>query len=215
MMGVRLRIGSSRSMSAVLYLLGSCGIIKSMDTKTCPKCKKVLAITEFHKDRSRPDGVYSYCKKCNYRNARKYIETKPEYYKEYQEQYRQSHLEELQKYGREYSKKRYQTHKEIYRQYVIEYRARKRGNKAPCAADIKQRVEQCYNSCVYCGGPYEHLDHVVPVSTGGVDAIHNLVPSCSRCNLSKNNTDWGLWYGKQSFYDEKRERWIVELTKPF
>lgn len=41
-------------------------------------------------------------------------------------------------------------------------------------------------ACVYCGAPFEHVDHVWPVADGGPDDPHNLVPACASCNLSKN-----------------------------
>lgn len=33
-------------------------------TKICPKCKKEKSITEFSKNRGRPDGLYFWCKDC-------------------------------------------------------------------------------------------------------------------------------------------------------
>lgn len=41
-------------------------------------------------------------------------------------------------------------------------------------------------SCVYCGGPFEHVDHVHPVSRGGTDDPMNLVPACATCNYKKH-----------------------------
>jgi hypothetical protein len=41
--------------------------------------------------------------------------------------------------------------------------------------------------CFYCSAPAVQADHVVPMSRGGTDALHNLVPACSSCNLKKRN----------------------------
>ncbi|MEU9475257.1 HNH endonuclease signature motif containing protein [Streptomyces sp. NPDC048191] len=41
--------------------------------------------------------------------------------------------------------------------------------------------------CVYCGGPSQTMDHVIPFSDGGADDISNLVPVCHSCNLSKGD----------------------------
>lgn len=41
--------------------------------------------------------------------------------------------------------------------------------------------------CAYCkatSGDF-HIDHVIPVASGGTDDLENLVPSCSGCNLAK------------------------------
>jgi 5-methylcytosine-specific restriction endonuclease McrA len=41
--------------------------------------------------------------------------------------------------------------------------------------------------CVYCGIRKERLtmDHVIPLSRDGVDAIENIVPACRSCNARK------------------------------
>ncbi|MFF3877573.1 HNH endonuclease [Streptomyces sp. NPDC001978] len=46
----------------------------------------------------------------------------------------------------------------------------------------------CYG-CVYCGAPYEHADHVQPLSKGGEHSRANLLPACADCNLSKGASD--------------------------
>ena len=46
-------------------------------------------------------------------------------------------------------------------------------------------------SCAYCGGGFEQLDHVLPVSLGGGTTKDNCVPSCKKCNRKKHNsTSW-------------------------
>jgi len=32
-----------------------------------------------------------------------------------------------------------------------------------------------------------HVDHVVPLALGGVDAVSNLVSACEECNLGKHD----------------------------
>lgn len=50
---------------------------------------------------------------------------------------------------------------------------------------------KCNGDCYYCGIPLNpstwNIDHRIPTSKGGGNGIDNLVPSCSFCNLSKNN----------------------------
>lgn len=45
------------------------------------------------------------------------------------------------------------------------------------------------HSCAYCGGkPAKiEIDHVVPVSRGGLHHRSNVVPACRRCNANKND----------------------------
>jgi 5-methylcytosine-specific restriction endonuclease McrA len=42
--------------------------------------------------------------------------------------------------------------------------------------------------CSYCGGPSEHLDHIVAVSRGGGHVWDDLTSACSRCNMSKHDS---------------------------
>jgi len=47
--------------------------------------------------------------------------------------------------------------------------------------------------------PAEHLDHVVPLSKGGGDVEHNMLPACAACNLSKGAktlAQWAETFGK-------------------
>ena len=47
--------------------------------------------------------------------------------------------------------------------------------------------------CVYCGQPWEHQDHVVPISLGGGFTLGNIVPACGPCNISKGAKDVRSW----------------------
>jgi 5-methylcytosine-specific restriction endonuclease McrA len=47
--------------------------------------------------------------------------------------------------------------------------------------------------CAYCNALATHLDHVHPLSKGGVDAEHNIVPACAPCNLSKGAKTLAEW----------------------
>lgn len=56
--------------------------------------------------------------------------------------------------------------------------------------------------CAYCGdvtGYVWHLEHVVPLSRGGTNAIDNLCVSCSPCNLSKGGKKPSEWDGKHEY----------------
>ncbi len=43
------------------------------------------------------------------------------------------------------------------------------------------------DSCQYCGGRAETLDHVVPRSRGGLHTWDNVVAACRRCNSKKRD----------------------------
>lgn len=46
-------------------------------------------------------------------------------------------------------------------------------------------------ACTYCGGPLDQfgyaVDHIVPLSTGGVHALSNLTVTCQPCRRAKGD----------------------------
>lgn len=53
---------------------------------------------------------------------------------------------------------------------------------------IRSRVAYYGGKCYLCKArPYEHLDHVIPLSRGGSNWPANIRPACSSCNLKKND----------------------------
>lgn len=60
------------------------------------------------------------------------------------------------------------------------------------ASELKKLVKKSEN-CPYCGlalGTRPHLDHIYPVSKGGLSITENLIWCCAKCNSEK--TDKGL-----------------------
>lgn len=52
--------------------------------------------------------------------------------------------------------------------------------------------------CAYCGDTASEWDHLRPLvkdkkPTGYISEIHNLIPSCGKCNQSKGNKEWETW----------------------
>ena len=58
--------------------------------------------------------------------------------------------------------------------------------------------------CIYCGKPSESLDHLHPMSKGGISITSNCVPCCLSCNGKKSDLEVLSWYRKQNFYDPRR-----------
>jgi 5-methylcytosine-specific restriction endonuclease McrA len=72
-------------------------------------------------------------------------------------------------------------------------RARKKSAPShPYTSDqMAQRIAYWGDKCWMCGGAYEALDHVIPLSRGGADCLANLRPACGSCNSRKHNK----WFG--------------------
>ncbi len=56
-------------------------------------------------------------------------------------------------------------------------------------ADLKAKVAYWGSRCWVCGGPYQAIDHVKPLSRGGADILANLRPICTSDN-SRKNANW-------------------------
>lgn len=59
-------------------------------------------------------------------------------------------------------------------------------------------MDKNHITCAYCGDPSTEWDHFRPLvknkkPTGYISEIHNLVPSCGKCNQSKGNEHWKTW----------------------
>jgi 5-methylcytosine-specific restriction endonuclease McrA len=64
-------------------------------------------------------------------------------------------------------------------------RALKREAAIAGPVDLRRYIAIRAEPCVYCGADGENVDHIVPLSRGGVEHESNLVSSCSSCNNSK------------------------------
>lgn len=56
--------------------------------------------------------------------------------------------------------------------------------------------------CMYCGEPWEAIEHIVPLSKGGDSIMENMGPVCTHCNSSKRDLDLVAWADKQGISDE-------------
>lgn len=65
-------------------------------------------------------------------------------------------------------------------------------------------LERTGHRCLYCGAPAATIDHVHPLSRGGLSVPENCVPACLTCNGIKGDQDGMAWYRQQSFYDARR-----------
>ncbi len=60
-------------------------------------------------------------------------------------------------------------------------------------ADLDARMSVFGHRCAYCNGPFEHIDHVIPLARGGLHCLANLRPACRACNLRKSAKPISVW----------------------
>lgn len=134
----------------------------------------------------------------------------------------QKWYEENKKARLEYDKKYYEENKEYYAMQSREYRHSNRGvlkaNKEKRLALIEKQNDQSItpnfikdifnkaNSCPYCSkklldvtnnrADTKTLDHLIPISKGGLHSQYNVVVCCHSCNCKKRNSSFPDWLKK-------------------
>lgn len=149
--------------------------------------------------------------------ARQYRERTKEQAAEQKRRYREENYERVTEYQRlyyeanrekvlEYSRGHYQRNKELrynqtkqwqgdnpekVRAYQHQYQGRKRNQKGEPygGGDIIRMHENQDGCCYYCQEKLieYHVEHMTPISRGGLDCIHNIALACPTCNLRKSD----------------------------
>jgi 5-methylcytosine-specific restriction endonuclease McrA len=186
-----------------------------MQEKRCSRCNEIKPVSEFGKDRRNKDGLLIYCKSCKRKINASQSEYRKEYMKRYLVTYQKSpeYRERERKYAQEYRK----LHPDKNAEYSAKYRAtmKEQGGRIT-DEDIRECLEFFNYECAYSGVPLGteyQTDHVTPISKGGTNTVHNVVPCLPVINLRKSSKDLDTWYPKQSFYSESRHNKIKEWMK--
>lgn len=146
------------------------------------------------------------------RKTKKYQETRSAWMiatREKRKQYRKAYWEAHKDVQGPKNKSWADAHPELMRSYAMVYRAThrdrilawssiRRGAPGVVNAWMIDRIYGRFgNTCVYCGGPSNTLDHFIPIKRGGPNAEWNLVPACKKCNSSKNASEPFSWMMKK------------------
>lgn len=88
---------------------------------------------------------------------------------------------------------------------------------------IDTRFALWSNRCAFCGVDASHqrnhgrdrlaVEHVLALTKGGLDEASNIIPACTSCNSSKNNSPVEAWYRRQPFFSELRW-WKIQRHCP-
>lgn len=79
----------------------------------------------------------------------------------------------------------------------VRRRSRMAGASGVCTLEqLLMRVAYYGHQCAYCRGPYETLDHVIPLARGGTNWPSNLRPCCRLCNTRKGTLLLHEWHDK-------------------
>lgn len=136
-------------------------ILISNDLKLCNVCNFVLSTTSFGKNKHNSDGLSSSCTSCHNKQQATYYYSNPE-------------------------------------AQVARVRKRDRNlDRALTSTEIHNIFNKYDYKCTYCGydndthnidyGENLHLDHIIPLSKGGLTEVTNIQLLCRTCNCKKGN----------------------------
>ena len=164
----------------------------------CKSCRSTEFIENYYKNherskkKSRENGLKHY-----YKNKEKILRKKREWRKANPgkgKNYNSWHSR-----NPEESKKKHRAWLKEHKEATIRYTSKRRMNikKATIIEftgdQLNQRMSVFGNKCAYCGGIFQHIDHVIPLSRGGYHCLANLRPACAHCNLSKGRKKLSEW----------------------
>lgn len=185
--------------------------------KLCGKCAILKPLSEFNKNKNRPDGLAWECRQCNRaRSKEKFLENKErynannrahyeghkEFYKEKAKKWSAENKEKRGEISRQYVKnnpeKRAETSRNNRTQnpglYAAHYKARQqRKRKAMPAWANEENIKAIYRQCAFVTritGIKHHVDHYFPLQSSLVCGLHNeynLRIIPAAANLSKAN----------------------------
>ncbi len=163
-------------------------------TKKCSKCKEDKNLTDFHKNKSKKDGLQIYCKPCMIQSTTKYIQsdagkaTQKKYYtSEIGKVHRRAREKKYNKTAKGIANNKKQCSKRWYADHEhskLKLRARNAGVPLGVLKQIQERDKVCQ----LCHTDQDlQFDHIYPVSLGGLGSLDNLQLLCGTCNNFKSN----------------------------
>ena len=167
-------------------------------TKRCSRCKVEKPLDEFARSKARAhlDGRGNYCKQCAREKAAEWTAANRELVNSAQRRRRASDPDRYRAYegtrtvpAGERSRRFRAVNPEYMRAANHVRRALVRGARSvPFTVEqLEARLAYYGFRCWQCGAPWEHLDHVKPLSKGGPHMLSNLRPACAGCNLKKGS----------------------------
>lgn len=132
----------------------------------------------------------------------------PEKWKAYWRNWSERNRERCRASTRAWQERNPEKAKEWTRQRAAAKRASRRIALAPLTLAEKIVIFASFGDCcAYCGIDGKlTVDHVLPLSKGGLDEAGNVVPACLDCNCRKRTAPVEQWYRRQPFFTE--DRWL-------
>ena len=188
--------------------------------RECSLCKINFPLTEnyFYKN---GNGFQPYCKTCSKSKSRKWALDNPDnYIKSHRKSRKKTRLKirEQRKYSDWRPSGKQLQWQRNNKEKLIGYRINRASKKHNITLLEWEFCKKYFNQkCAYCGLNLDehfemynqdfHRDHV---NHSGENNLSNCVPSCKRCNSSKWEYEFEIWYKENEFYSVKRHQKILK-----
>lgn len=168
-------------------------MVDASDLKKCPGplCNGALRPkSEFNRNRTRPSGIQAICRSCQQSRELVWRDDNREKYNAKRSAWLRAHPAQ----------------RALDKQNRLDRLAQAPGGEFDWSrADYQQRIAEYNFLCAYCSGPYQALDHVLPVSRGGGNEAANIVPACIKCNTSKGRKTLAEWHPESRWYNRRKK----------
>lgn len=176
-------------------------------TKRCSHCHEFKLFASFNRSKNTKDGRDNQCKSCKkeyYWCNRKKDLARSKVYRErpenkdrirsrFQEWFAKSENRERIRLQRiKWREENPERHRELDRAYMQRRRARMYGTEPTLTdAEWQSRLEEFNYCCAYCLQPFDDLEmeHMQPISKGGLHILENVIPACRSCNATKGSNN--------------------------
>ena len=161
-------------------------------TKTCNRCSQELPLSSFGKLSISPDKLNYMCKPCNSKKGLDRYYAKREFILNRIHEERKANYEHrigVERKSRLKNKEKWRfsrNARQSIRNKILG------GNKYQI---LDKDLRRIYSSpCVNCGSRVnQSLDHVIPISRGGLHGVGNFITLCLQCNIEKRNRFFSEW----------------------
>lgn len=153
-------------------------------TKTCTRCDTTKPHTEFTKNRTRRDGHDSRCRDCKHAGARAYREANRDKIATADASYYAANKTSINAKRKPYLAHYHASNPHVKWAHKYRKRAEKYGLPIVCDNFTRDDVIAYWGTdrCLYCDGPFQQIDHLIPVIDGGTHTLPNVGPCCKPCN---------------------------------
>ena len=150
--------------------------------KTCKACGESKPLDGgFYRDKKAKDGRRSRCKKCVLAQQAEH-RAHPDV-KAHRAEYRAEHYRRNRDAVLAHRAEYYQANPHISWEHTYRQRARSYGFEPRVESFTRDElIARWGDACYLCGGEWDQLEHVTPVSRGGEHSLDNCRPVCEPCN---------------------------------